>query len=349
MSHIIDVLKQKKVKLFITVTLGTFLIFLFILSALCIGPAYVSLTKTISILLNVDNKQDYGNLRNIVLNIRLPRALCAVIFGAALSVAGALAQATLRNPLVDPYILGVSSGAAFGAALFLLLGFSMLILPAAAFISGMIAFIITIFLSRLAGGTTISVVLSGIAIGTLFSSLLTLLIYFCSEEKSHYIVLWLTGSLSTIRWSDFNVAFPVITILLVYVLLRAKELNVILLGDEQAMQLGINIEKLKYEVYTLVALLASIPTAYSGIIGFIGLMSPHICRLIVGSDHRLLLPASIVVGANMLLLADLVAKSAYMLIMPSSPTELPLGALISMIGAPYFIYLLIKVRGRYAL
>ncbi len=345
MSYIIEILRQKKIRLLIFIAFGTFFMFLIVLTALSIGPAYISFSKTVEILLNSDNAKFY-NLRNIVLNIRLPRALCAILFGAALSIAGALAQATLRNPLVDPYILGISSGAAFGSALSLLLGYSMLLTPVLAFIGGISAFAITIFLSKLAGGTTISLILSGIAIGTLFSSIHTLLIYF-NEEKSHYIIQWLTGSLSSIRWDDFNIAFPLITILILYSLTKARDLNAILLGEEQAMQLGINISRLKYEIYILIALLTGITTSYAGIIGFIGLMAPHMCRLIVGSDHRLLLPSSIVMGANMLLLADLVSKDAYMLIIPSSPIEFPLGAITSLIGVPYFIYLLIRVKGRY--
>jgi len=339
MDALLTILKRKKNRLVILIASGLItLTFLGIIS-LCIGPAYIGFQETVQAILDSNYK---SNIRNIVVNIRFPRLLNAIIIGAALSVAGMVMQALLRNPLVDPYILGVSSGAALGAAAMFLIGPSLLYIPIAAFLGGLLAFGATITLSKLAGGSPLSVVLAGIAVGTGLSSVLTLLIYF-SEEKGHHIILWIIGSLSMSKWQEVNILSPIVTIAVIYVSLRVRELNAALLGEEHAMQLGVNVNRLKYEMFIIVALITSISVSFSGVIGFIGLVSPHICRMIVGGDHRLLLPASIIVGANMLLAADLAARTIKM------PIELPLGAIISIIGVPFFIYLLIKTRGRYAI
>lgn len=332
------ILRQKKNRLIILVLTGLTIMTILGITSLCIGPASIGLEETIRVLLGADTE---GGLRNVIMNIRLPRVLSAMIIGMALSIAGMVMQALLRNPLVDPYILGISSGSALGAVMTLLMGASLLFIPITAFIGGMISFGAALALSRLAGGTPLSVVLSGIAINTGLTSILTLLIYF-SGEKGHYVILWLMGSLSISKWQGVSILSSVILIATIYISLRVRELNIILLGEEHAIQLGINITRLRYEMFILVALITSVSVSYAGIIGFIGLISPHICRMMIGGDHRLLLPASAIVGLNILVAADLVARTIRM------PMELPLGAITSMIGAPFFIYLLIKTRGRYA-
>lgn len=333
------ILKQKKNRLIILVLMGLIILIMLGITSLCIGPANIGFKETICILLGMDVEE---GLKNIVINIRLPRVLSAMIIGMALSIAGMIMQALLRNPLAEPYLLGISSGSALGAVITLLIDISLLFIPIIAFIGGMLSFGATLALSKLAGGTPLSVVLSGIAINTGLTSILTLLIYF-SGEKSHYVILWLMGSLSTSRWQGVIILSFVTLVALIYVSLRVKELNAILLGEEHAIQLGINVTRFKYEMFILVALITSVSVSYAGIIGFIGLISPHICRMMIGGDHRLLLPASAIVGLNILVAADLAARTIKM------PMELPLGAITSMIGAPFFIYLLIKTRGRYAI
>jgi len=310
------------------------------LASLSIGPAYVGLEGVLGALLG-SPEVDAG-VRAVVVNLRLPRVVSAIAIGAALSVAGAVLQALLRNPLVDPYILGISSGSALGAAATLLLGASLLIIPVAAFLSGMAAFSATLAIASLAGGTPLGIVLSGLAVGTALTSALTLLIYL-SGEKAHYIVLWLTGSLSMSTWDGAAVLVAATSASLALVLLRARDLNASLLGEEQAAQLGVDVARLRREMMVVAAVLTSVSVSFAGVIGFIGLVTPHICRMAVGGDHRLLLPSSALVGALLLLLADLAAKTACM------PAELPLGAITSLIGAPFFIYLLVRARGGYAL
>jgi iron complex transport system permease protein len=273
----------------------------------------------------------------VVWDIRLPRIAAAMIVGAALSISGASFQGTFQNPLVSPDILGVSAGAGFGAAMAILLSFSTVMIQVTAFIFGLVAVSITYFFSRsFKGDTTLMMVLGGIAVGSLFSAFISCIKYVADpEDKLPEIVYWLMGSLSTVDTSSVvMIIIPVFIGFSVLLLVRWR-LNVLSMGDEEAQSLGVNTEKLRLVVILCCTLLTSAAVSISGIIGWVGLVIPHMTRMIVGPDHRKLLPATISIGAVFLLLVDDVCRTA-------TSIEIPLGILTAIIGAPFFIYLLKK-------
>lgn len=278
----------------------------------------------------------------IVGGLYFPRAIAVIGVGMALSVAGAVMQALIRNPLVDPYITGTSSGAALGATLIMIAGFTLFggglfAIPLAAFIGALAAFLITLLLAEASGGRALNYVLAGIVVGTALSSVVSLLLIL-GGNNVHGVLFWLFGSFANIRLDEAIIIIVPTIFLSAAVLVYARELNVILLGHEQAWQLGVNSRSFKRLMMVITALLTGIAVAFTGIIAFLGLIVPHIARILVGGDHRLLLPASMMLGANILLVADLAARSF-------TVGELPVGILISLIGAPFFGYLLVR-RGR---
>ena len=276
----------------------------------------------------------------VVWDIRLPRIIAAMIVGAALSVSGASFQGTFQNPLVSPDILGVSAGAGFGAALAILLGSSPVMIQVMAFGFGLIAVSLTYFLSRnFRGNTILMMVLGGIAIGALFSAFTSCIKYLADpNSKLPEIVYWLMGSLASVNSSSIMMISVPILIGFTALLLIRWRLNVLSMGDDEARALGINIDRLRILVITCCTLLTAAAVSISGIIGWVGLVIPHVARMIVGPDHRKLLPASIALGAFFLLLVDDVCRTAVSI-------EIPLGILTAIIGAPFFVYLLNKGYG----
>jgi len=287
------------------------------------------------------------SLDSILYYSRIPRTIVAVLIGSGLAASGAIMQAIARNPLVDPYISGVSSGAALGAALSLLTSWftgvaQMISLPLAAFAGGLTAFTLTFLIYRASGETPLSFVLGGVIVGVAFTSLTTLLIV-TSDKELHGVLFWVFGSVAYASWDNVWVLAPIIVSLTLACLLFARDLNVFLLGDEQAVQMGVNVKLFRRGMMVVAALMASSCVAFTGIIGFVGLVVPHIVRLALGSDHRLLLPLSSIFGANLLLAADIIARIAM------KPIELPVGVITSFIGVPFFAYLLIRRGKRYGM
>ncbi|RLG51385.1 MAG: iron ABC transporter permease [Thermoproteota archaeon] len=320
------------------------LAFLLLLLAcyLSTGPAEVGLADAARAVLGLSSSRE---AEAIVLYIRLPRALGAAVVGVSLAVAGAVMQALLRNPLVDPFITGVSSGAAFGACLAMLaVEPSSLLLfytPAlAGFLGGLLAFSITMLLSRAAGESPLAMVLAGVAVSIAFSSLTTLVATRWSS-KLHGVLFWVFGSLSLVSWRILVLLAPPSLALSVISLLYARELNIMLMGDEQARQLGVEATSFRRLMMAVVALLTGVCVSFTGVIGFIGLVVPHSVRMLLGGDHRVLLPASALAGASTLLAADLAARTL------AQPAELPVGVVTSLLGAPFFMYLLAKWGRRY--
>jgi len=340
---------RAKFKLALILGLGSVgLALLFILS-LSTGVMDISfmdaMEATWNIIVNGVNEDNKYEL--VIYNLRMPRAIAVIAVGIGLSVAGAVMQALIRNPLVDPYITGVSSGAALGATMATLAGISLFgssvfSLPLMAFVGASAAFFVTMALAEAAGGRPISYVLGGTIIGIALSSGTTLLMYFNSDQL-HGVLFWLFGSFAYMSWTSSLIVLTVVLALTLVMLIFAKEFNVILLGDEQAKQLGMNVRGFKTAMFLLVSALASVSVAFTGVIGFVGLIVPHLARMIVGGDHRLLLPASMMLGAIILLVADIVCKTA------AEPSELPIGAIISVIGAPFFGYLMIKMGKEYVM
>ncbi|NLX47506.1 MAG: iron ABC transporter permease [Euryarchaeota archaeon] len=340
---------RAKLKLALILGMGSIgIVILFILS-LTTGVMDISFHEAMSGLWNlIQNGGEHTDNKELVLwQLRIPRALGVIAVGIGLSVAGAVMQALIRNPLVDPYITGVSSGAGLGATLAVLAGVSILgmttySLPIIAFIGAVGAFMFTMALAEAAGGRPISYVLGGVIISIAMQAGTTLLMYF-NADRLHGVLFWLFGSFAYLDWSSVKLIVLVVAVLSLVMLLFAKEFNVILLGDEQARQLGMNVRSFKTVMFVLVSALAAVCVAFTGVIGFVGLIVPHLVRMLIGGDHRLLLPASMVLGANILLVADIVCKTVV------APSELPIGAIISIIGAPFFGYLMIRMGKEYVM
>jgi iron complex transport system permease protein len=322
----------------------TFLVLILFLYSLGVGRIEIKFNDIFHILVNnfIDIEYNYQELEEkIVELVRLPRVLMALLIGAGLAVAGASLQGIFRNPLAGPEILGVSSGAAFGGALAILLFDKAVMIISLAFIFGLVSILLISFLSRLNGQNPIlMVVLSGVVIGALFSALTSLLTYIADpEDKLPAIVYWLLGSLVGADYHKLIiVAIPTVIGIGIIYLLRYR-LNLLSLGEEEAKSLGIDIEKTKWLILAIVTLIISSCVAVCGIIGWVGLIIPHFARMLVGADHKKLIPVSILIGASYLLIIDNFARTL-------GESEIPLSVLTAIIGAPVFIYLLRKMQNK---
>ncbi|HDZ86656.1 MAG TPA: iron ABC transporter permease [Actinobacteria bacterium] len=331
----------------LTIILLTALLFTTAIIAIASGPVSISpglvfqsvLKKSLSSLgLNTINETPQF-LRTIIFEIRIPRVILALLVGASLATSGVIFQALFKNPMADPYIIGVSAGGALGASVVLLLGFSFSFLGLSsvsifAFIGSLLAAYTVYMIARVGGKVPVSsLLLSGIAIGSFLSAVMSFLMVL-KGEGLHAIVFWLMGGLSAKGWAHVNMFYPFFIIGFFFAMLHVKDLNIILLGDERAAQLGVEVEKVKRKMLILGSLLAAAAVSVSGLIGFVGLMTPHIVRLIIGPDHKYLLPVSTLGGAIILLSADTVARVAL------APSEIPLGIITALLGAPFFLMLL---------
>jgi len=276
----------------------------------------------------------------IVMDIRLPRVILAGLVGAALAMAGATYQGLFRNPLADPYLIGVSQGASLGAVVGFLLPISWNIMggvgviPLFAFIGAIVSAAIVYGLARVGSASPVTtIILAGVALGAFLGSVVSYLLV-SSGDKLHGIVFWIMGSFSLSQWSDVRLVLPPVAVGIGVIFLYARPLNVMQLGEEQAQQLGINVERLKLILLTAATLITAAAVSFVGIIGFVGIIIPHIVRLIWGADHRFLLPLSVLTGAIFLILADLIARTV------QAPTEIPVGVITALCGAPFFLYLL---------
>lgn len=278
----------------------------------------------------------------IIWQIRVPRVLLAAIVGAGLAISGAAIQALVRNSIADPYILGVSSGASVGATSVILLGsFSFLgvyALSLVAFIGALLAVIIVFFLARVHGRVSvIRLLLAGIAVSLVLSAITNFMLMMSKEEGGMKAVMhWMLGSLAGAKWS--NIIVPFLVFIVAYTALRiyARHLNVLLLGEESAATLGISLERFRLLLIIIVSLLTGVLVAVSGSIGFIGLIIPHIVRMGVGSNYRLVLPFSALTGAIFLVWADAFARIVI------APEEMPIGIITAICGCPFFIWMLRK-------
>jgi len=280
----------------------------------------------------------------IILDIRLPRVVLALIAGAGLATSGATMQGVLRNPLVSPFILGISAAAGFGASLAIALGIGFFgpytgyMIVANAFIFSMLAMLVVYSIACLRGITPETVILAGVAVGFLFSGLLSLIQYIAPYRATKGIVFWLLGSLTEATWKTDLIILPLVLVATILMIRHSWDINVMSLGEETATSLGVNSRRVLIVCITLGTLATASIISFTGVIGFIGLVSPHIARMIIGSDHRFLVPCSIVLGALLLLCFDTVARLVLM------PSEFPVGVVAFLIGAPFFIYLLLSRR-----
>lgn len=281
---------------------------------------------------------------NIVMNIRLPRVLLAGLVGASLAIAGAAFQGLLRNPLADPYTLGVSSGASVGAVLTLFFSFSipfagMFTLPLLSILfSFFTIFVVLMFARKIERSMKVeTIILTGIIFSSFLGALISLMIALTGEELRQ-IIGWLLGSVSMRGWAYFNIIIPFFLVGSIILLMNSNELNAMSFGEERARHLGVNVQKRKMMILIAGSILTGAAVAVSGTIGFVGLVIPHLTRLLWGPDHRHLLPLSILTGAGFLILADLVARTII------APTELPIGVITALIGAPVFAIILLNRR-----
>jgi iron complex transport system permease protein len=312
-------------------------LFASVVIGVAVGPVWIPPQKIAAILTNlvVPTNRTWSEAEAIIVyQIRLPRTFMALLVGAGLAVAGVAMQALFKNPLADPYVLGASSGAGFGAALVISLGVvSAVFVPPAAFAGAVIATFTVYALSMIGPRSSVSLLLlSGIALSTLFSALISYLM-FVAGENLHQLVFWLMGGLWASRWEYVEITFPIILIGTVVIYAYARDLNLMLSGEESAQHLGVAVESLKKILLVTVSFVVGVAVAFCGIIGFVGLIVPHVVRTFTGPDHRALIPASALFGGILLIWADIVARSA----IPGS--EMPVGIITALLGAPFFMYL----------
>jgi iron complex transport system permease protein len=274
--------------------------------------------------------------RTIIVDIRLPRVLLGLIVGGGLSVAGLALQALLRNPLAEPYVLGISSGGTVGAvaAMTFAGGAFALSVPLASFAGSACVMVLVYWLAQRRGKLDpYTLLLSGIMIGAFFNAAVLLYVAIANQDIRPAF-LWLMGNLSGADMEKLVIVGPVVIILSAVLTTQAKKLNLVSTGEESALQLGVNLARTRMLSYLLSSILTGFAVSVSGVIGFVGLLIPHVCRMVLGPDHRLLFPASFLVGGSFLIITDLLSRTLL------SPSEIPVGAVTAAIGAPIFVYLL---------
>ncbi len=287
------------------------------------------------------NLEDIINGSPIFWEIRLPRVISAFSVGAGLSISGAVLQAIFRNPLADPYLLGISSGAAVGASLGILLGLSWGV-GGCSFVGALLSLFFVYRIALKEGFlSTEGLLLAGVAVNALLSAVLGFLLYLVGRSI-HGVLFWLWGNLSLSSWETLLKVLPLIILSTLVILRYSNELNVMLWGDEHAVQMGVDVSRVKKIVVVFASLATASSVASSGIIGFVGLVIPHMIRISLGPDHRILLPVSALLGGAVLVIADLLARELI------SPAEIPVGIITALGGAPFFIFLLKKHYGRSA-
>ncbi|WP_317429907.1 iron ABC transporter permease [Mitsuokella sp.] len=300
------------------------------LISIMLGSVKISLPEILTALAG----EGAGTHGQILMNIRLPRTLVAALVGIDLALSGAILQAIMRNPLADPHIIGISSGAGLMGIIVMLLfpEHSALITPAA-FLGAMGAAMLIYILAWKNGIQPIRIILAGVAVSAFLGAGISALMILYSD-RVHSALMWMVGGLSARSWPHVAILWPYTLVGGILALLSARQLNILQLGDEMAKSLGLRVELTRLLLTAVAALLAASAVSVVGLLGFVGLIVPHMARLIVGSDHRVLLPASAILGAAVLMYSDTVARVAF------APVELPVGILMAALGAPFFLFLL---------
>ena len=313
------------------------LVIVSVIVSLISGSADIGIGEIFDAFISPEKNETYSQ---IIFNIRLPRILLAIGVGGGLSIAGAVFQSLLMNPLADPYILGVSSGGSFGAVLALFLGFSFLGVQIFSFVGSAAVIFLVFSIGHKYGKLQQNILLlTGVMIGAFFGAAILLIITLMNDTL-RTAIFWLVGNLAMA--DSFSAYYVLLTSIIISLglVLNSHKLNLLAMGDEDASNLGLNTKVIKTLIYLFASLLVGIIVSVSGVIGFVGLLIPHITRLLFTADNRIVLPASFLIGASFLILTDTLARTII------SPTELPVGALTAIIGAPIFIYLL-KTKSSY--
>jgi iron complex transport system permease protein len=274
--------------------------------------------------------------RTILFRVRLPRISLGALVGGILAVGGVVFQALLRNPLAEPFILGISGGAAFGAIIGILMGWVFFPgVTAMAFAGGvMTIFVVMGIAGRTSRIHTNTLLLSGVIVNAFFSAAIMFLLSVTKDARVHNMLHWLMGDLGLSSFKEISFLAPLVLIGFIVIYAASRSLNLMVIGEETALHLGVRVERLKKLLFVLVSFIVSAAVCLSGIIGFVGLIIPHLLRLIVGSDHRVLLPASFLFGASFLVFCDTLARIS------ATQSELPVGVITALCGGPFFIYLL---------
>lgn len=309
--------------------------------ALGFGTTPIHIHRLLSLLTSAAERATDPAAASILTGIRLPRALAAALVGASLSASGVLLQALLRNPLADPYVLGVSAGASLGAAAVITLGaaaaLSGMALPLAALAGAMLSTILVYALAR--GRSATDLLLSGVVVASSIGALVTITLYLAAPEgRLQSIVMWTMGGFGESDWRRLTAMAPLALLGLAASWLLSRDLNLLSFGEDSAQSLGTDIRRSRALVLLVAAVLTSISVALAGVIGFVGIMVPHAARRIVGPDHRRLLPAAMLAGAAFLTLVDVAARTM------RPPTEVPVGLLTGLLGGPFFLFLMRRGR-----
>jgi iron complex transport system permease protein len=327
-------------------------IVLALLAVLClqVGSQFINPIKILSLfgqaLQSWDvSRESVGTTGTILFQVRLPRVLLSIIVGASLASVGVALQALLRNPLADPYVLGISSGAALGASLAMLFGIgtsflALTALPLCGFAGGLISLIVVYRIGSSGSRLPVqSLLLAGVILNAIFTALIMFITSVMEPNRSFGMMAWLMGTLSTHVSSGLMILLAYVLIGLLILYHHARTLNLMTLGDESARSLGVETERVKKLMFVTSAMVTGAVVSVSGMIGFIGMVVPHAVRLVWGADHRLLFPASALIGGMFLLLADTAARTLL------SPTEIPVGIITALTGGPFFVYLLMRKKG----
>ncbi len=306
-----------------------------------IGPYPMTMGDVIDVLWNFITMQlqDDTTIAHIVLNLRLPRIIGGIICGFALAVCGAAMQSMMKNPLADPYTMGISSGAGFGAALAMILGIELIAgggIVVNAFVFAVIPAVIILFLSRFRKATPTMMVLCGISLMYLFNALTQLFMLIADPDDMSAVYEWMVGSLDGVSYDELLLVLLVTVIGSLYVQYMANQLNVMGIGDESAQTLGVDVERRRLVILMVITLVAASVVSFTGVIGFVGLVAPHIARTLIGSDNRYLVPASGVVGSLLLVASDILARTI------ASPVMLPVGVITACVGGPLFMLLILR-------
>jgi len=283
---------------------------------------------------------------SIIIHIRMPRVLGGALVGVALAAAGVAYQGIFRNPMADPYTIGAMGGASFGAAVAIVLGIGVALLgvntvPIFAFVGALGAVFLVYAISREGSRVPVTtLLLSGLTVTIFFNALVTYL-KLIAGNKLHALTFWIMGGFTYTNWTDVTSILPFIIIGTAVIYLYARDLNILVLGEEQAQHLGVELEKVKKILLASGALMTAAAVSISGLIGFVGLIIPHLTRILIGPDHRILLPTSAIMGASFMMICDALARVII------APSELPVGVITAVSGGPFFIYLLRRKRGGY--
>lgn len=328
--------------------MGLFLLILSMVVSLSIGSAQLAFREVWGILLKqLPIVGDFistswkGSAEQIILKVRLPRVILAMLVGASLSIAGAGFQGVLRNPLADPYTLGVSAGASVGAAVVITFGLQTALLgiwtiPIAAFTTGLISLLIVLRLANIQGQYNLeTLILSGVVVSAFLSSFVSFLVSM-SDKVINQIVFWMMGSLSLQGWEFIQILLPGFLLGFIALIAYSRTLNIFALGERQAAHLGVNVKRTRLAILIISTFITAASVSIVGTVGFVGLVVPHFVRLLVGPDYRVLMPVSAIFGGVFVLWADTLARTLL------SPTEIPLGVITAFLGAPFFAYLLRK-------